>query len=497
MTVTAPVLHHTDARLRPDPSRVVARLFLPGEELPQVRSRAGAVVTRVLALADDEVERITDCLLADYSDRHRGYRAMLVEHAAIVRSHVGRDVELSDARILLLGAAFTAEFAVEGAALCNPSAVLAPDQDGTAPGQARVALSLRAIGEGHFSSIGFCSALVGPGPVWSFEPRTRPLVAATTAPGLWRIEHLRSVLADEHSTEELASAVLATLPREFTATHLDRVLTHMHPELLARPGAQATVDALRRLVSSTYEARFEPDVELAQRVLLPTAPDERNGMEDARFVCFTEDDGTVDYRATYTAYDGHRIAPRLLRSPDLRSFQADRLAGPAARNKGMALFPRTIGGRYFSLCRSDGESTSISSSTDGYVWQTPQPIQPPHASWEILQVGNCGPPIETERGWLVLTHGVGAMRTYAIGAVLLHLADPTLLLARLAQPLLRPTADQREGYVPNVVYSCGGMVHDGILWLPYGVGDTQIRVGWIPLDELLDSFPADASVNRR
>nr|WP_211247212.1 glycoside hydrolase family 130 protein [Cryptosporangium arvum] len=486
--MTAPVLHRTDAGLRPDPSRVVARLFLPGEELPRVRSRVGAVVTRVLALPDDEVEQITADLLSDYSTRHRGYRAMLVEHAAVVRSHIGRDVELSDDRTLLLGAAFTAEFAVEGAALCNPSAVLAPDQSGTAPGQVRVALSLRSIGEGHFSSIGFCSALAGPGPIWSFEDRARPLVGATTTPSRWRIEHLRSVLADEHSVEELASAVLAALPAEFTVSDLDRVLAHVHPELLTRLGARSTVDALRRVITSTYDTRFEAGVELAQQVLLPAAADESNGMEDARFVRFEEPDGTVEYRATYTAYDGQRIAPRLLRSPDLRSFGAHRLSGPAARNKGMALFPRTIGGRYFSLCRSDGESTSVSSSADGYRWETPQLIHPPQASWEILQVGNCGPPIETERGWLVLTHGVGAMRTYSIGAILLDLDDPTRLVGRLERPLLQPAADQREGYVPNVVYSCGGLVHDGILWLPYGVGDALISVGWTPLGDLLEAL---------
>lgn len=487
-----PLLRRATAELRPDPSRVVARLFLPGEELPQVRSRAGAVVARVLALSDEEVDAMAAALIADFSPRHRDYRSILGEHAAIVSSHVDEAAGLTEARMLLLGASFTAEYAVEGAALCNPSAVASPDQDGVAPGQLRVALSLRAIGEGHFSSIGFCSALVGPGTAWSFEPRSAGSVAATTAPGRWRSEHLRAVLADELSSEELACSVLTALPAELTCADLEHTLAEAHPELLTRPGAQATVDALRRVVSSAYEATFEVDVGLAERVLLPATADESNGMEDARFVRFVEPDGTVDYRATYTAYDGHRIAPRLLRSPDLRSFRAHRLAGPAATNKGMALFPRQVGGRYLALCRPDGESTSVSGSDDGYAWDRPRLVQPPLASWEVLQVGNCGPPIETDRGWLVLTHGVGPMRTYSIGALLLDLDDPTRLIARLARPLLRPGVDERDGYVPNVVYSCGAVVHGGLLWLPYGVGDARIRVGWVPLDELLDCLPESA-----
>jgi predicted GH43/DUF377 family glycosyl hydrolase len=234
--------------------------------------------------------------------------------------------------------------------------------------------------------------------------------------------------------------------------------------------------------------RFPPDVGLSQQVLLPAAADESHGMEDARFVRFVGADGVAEYRATYTAYDGRQIAPRLLVSPDLRKFSAQRLAGPAARNKGMALFPRLIGGRHLALCRSDGESTSLASSPDGVVWGDAQLIQEPAAAWELLQVGNCGPPIETDRGWLVLTHGVGPLRTYSIGALLLHIDEPTRVIGRLRRPLLRPAPDEREGYVPNVVYSCGGLVHDGRLWLPYGIGDARVGVAWASMQELLDEL---------
>jgi predicted GH43/DUF377 family glycosyl hydrolase len=262
----------------------------------------------------------------------------------------------------------------------------------------------------------------------------------------------------------------------------------LHHDLLMRPGAADTVEIVRRLVSSAYDIEFDAGIQLEQQVLMPSAPDESNGMEDARFTRFTDDDGTVEYRATYTAYDGRRIAPRLLTSPDLRHFQARLLSGPAARNKGMALFPRRVAGKYLALCRSDGESTGLSRSSDGIEWGPERVLQAPSLSWEMLQVGNCGPPIETDRGWLVLTHGVGPMRTYSIGALLLDLDDPARVLAHLESPLLAPAADEREGYVPNVVYSCGAMLHARTLWVPFGVGDARIAVARAELEDVLDAM---------
>jgi len=488
VTVAASLARRVDAQLLPDPRRVVAQLFLPGEELPLGRSRAGAVIARVLALSEAEVERVAAQLIEDFSQRHRDYPAMLAEHASIIRSQTQTTPAMTPARALVMGASFTAEYAVEGAALCNPSAVLHPDQSDLAAGQARVAISLRGIGEGHVSSIGFATAVVGPGPAWTFEPRALPIVAGVSTPGHWHKTHMRAVLADEGRIDGLAHSLLAGLPAVFNGVDLEQALAEVHQDLLAASGGQATVDVLRRMVASAYEVGFPLDLALSQQVLLPSAPDESNGMEDARFVRFEAADGTVDYRATYTAFDGHKIAPRLLTSPDLRTFCAHRLAGPAARNKGMALFPRLVGGRYRSLCRSDGESTSLATSSDGFLWGAPELIQAPEASWEVLQVGNCGPPIETERGWLVLTHGVGPMRTYSIGAMLLDLDDPARIVAHLERPFLQPTAQEQNGYVPNVVYSCGGMVHDGLLWLPYGIGDARIGVAWASLDELLSEM---------
>jgi predicted GH43/DUF377 family glycosyl hydrolase len=478
------------AQLRPDPARVIARLFLPGEQAHQSHSRAGAIADRVLALDEAQVEELAGQLMAEFGSRHLDYPQLLVRHASIIAAHLGDQPELSPARMLVLGAGFTAEYATEAAALCNPSAVAHPDQSALAPEQLRVAVSLRAIGEGHVSSIAFCTAVIGPGPNWCFAQRDLPVMPGEASPTLWRSDQLRAVLTDGGSIDELSNALLHALPRSFDASDLERAIAWAPGDLLTRPGAAASVELLRRVVSSAYQVAFPQDTTLAQRILRPSAAEESGGMEDARFTRFVGDDGSVEYRATYTAYDGHQIAPRLLLSADLRHFRAYRLAGPAAHNKGMALFPRLVNGRHLALCRTDGENISLTSSTDGYTWSAPQLIHAPAQSWEMLQVGNCGPPIETDSGWLVLTHGVGPMRSYAIGAILLDLSDPSRVLGRLGRPLLEPDHEEQDGYVPNVVYSCGALLHDGRLWLPYGIDDSRIGVAWVPLGELLDELIA-------
>jgi predicted GH43/DUF377 family glycosyl hydrolase len=475
------------AYLEPDPSRVVARLFLPGEQLHQERSRVGGIADRVLAMGEDEVERLASEISSTFAARHPDLLASLIWNAAILASRLG-GAHLTDARILVLGASVTAEYATESAALCNPSAVEHPDQSGLEPGQLRVAVSLRAIGEGHISSISFCEAIIGPGPRWSFVDRDRPIVAGRTAPARWSRDHLRAVLADHGDIDELGNTLLHDLPEHFDVADLEHALTQAPGDPIARLGGPATIDLVRRVVSSVYRVDFPADSTLAQRVLRPGAAEESDGMEDARFTRFIDEQGTVEYRATYTAYDGRQIAPRLMISPDLRRFHTYRLAGPAARNKGMALFPRPVNGRNLALCRTDGENISLASSPDGLVWSAPTLLYRPMRSWEVLQVGNCGPPIETAGGWLVLTHGVGPMRTYAIGAILLAATDPGRVIGALRRPLLAPSDSERDGYVPNVVYSCGGVVHDGRLWLPYGIDDSRIGVARVDLDDLLEEL---------
>jgi predicted GH43/DUF377 family glycosyl hydrolase len=474
--------------LQADPSRVVAQLFIPGEQPHQTQSRVATIADRILALDEAEVEQRAIRLIERFGTRHHDYPRLLARHAAIAAAHLADPTGLSPARRLVLGASFTTEYATEAAALCNPSAVPHPDQGGLQPGQLRAAVSLRAIGEGHVSSIAFATAVIGPGPSWTFTDRDRPVAVGETSPAEWRNEQLRAVLADQAShgsVDLLSNALLRALPARFDSTDLERALAQTPVGLLARPGGSASIDLLRRVVSSAYQVDFPADTTLAQRILRPFAAEEIDGMEDARFTQFTSSDGTVEYRATYTAYDGRQIAPRLLRSRDLRRFRVHRLAGPAANNKGMALFPRLVGGRHLALCRTDGENISLAASRDGYTWSQPHLIHAPEQVWELLQVGNCGPPVETDCGWLVLTHGVGPMRTYAVGAILLDLDDPGRVIGRLARPLLEPDLGEQDGYVPNVVYSCGGLVHDGRLWFPYGIDDSRIGVAYASLDTLL------------
>jgi predicted GH43/DUF377 family glycosyl hydrolase len=482
--------------MRPDPARVVAHLFLPGEQPHQQQSRAGAIVDRVLAMDESDVARVAAEIMEGYQTRHRGYPRLLARHAAVVSAHVGSRALLSPERGIVLGASFTAEYSSEAAALCNPSAMAHPDQSGLQAGQFRVAVSLRAIGEGHVSSIAFCTAVIGPGANWSFGHRDLPVMAGEAQPGVWRTDHLRAVLTDQGRIDELGAALLHRLPDRFDVSDLETALVQVPTDLHALPGGTASVDLLRRVVSSAYQVAFPADTTLSQRLLHPTAAEESDGMEDARFTRFVDIDGTVEYRATYTAYDGHQIAPRLMLSSDLLRFRVHRLAGPAAQNKGMALFPRLVGGRHLALCRTDGENISLADSADGHVWGEPRLLHAPRQTWEILQVGNCGPPIETDRGWLVLTHGVGPMRTYAIGALLLDLDDPGRIVGMLTEPLLAPNRSEQNGYVPNVVYSCGGVVHDGRLWLPYGIDDSRIGVAWVPMDALLEVLATDDALAR-
>ncbi len=478
--------------LSADPGRVIAKLFLPGEEGGEVHSRAAGIVDRVLALPEDEVEGLVAGLLRHFTPRHHDYRGILVRHAGVVASRVRAPAQLSSARTLLLGACFTAEYAVEGAAVTNPSAVPHPDQSELPPGALRVVLSLRAVGEGHLSSIGFTVGVIGPGPAVRLDPRTGPLTTGLTAPAEWDPMRLQTVLAEHGLDDEVTRAVLDGLDVAPTGAGLEEAFARVPADLLRRPQAPGIMAGIRAVAGLLQRVEFPPASAVAQRVLWPAVAAESNGMEDARFVRFVAPDGTADYRATYTAYDGQHITPRLLTSPDLRVFTASPLTGTAARNKGMALFPRLVAGRHLALCRSDGETTSVATSDDGQAWEPGRRIHSPRASFELLQVGNCGSPIETPAGWLTLTHGVGPMRTYTIGAILLDLDDPSTVLATLPEPLLTPRRPEADGYVPNVVYSCGGLVHDGRLWLPYGIGDARVGVASLPVGPLLARMTSPA-----
>jgi predicted GH43/DUF377 family glycosyl hydrolase len=476
-------------RLRPDPARVITRMFVPGQEgFDQQDSRTAAVMDRVLGLDELEVQESFDEVIASFDGRHRDLESTLRHHAAEVADRLAPGCSLSDTRRLLLGATFTSEYAIEAAALCNPSIVAHPDQGGVATDSLRFVMSVRAIGEGHRSSIGFRTGTIdGTGDVTVDAPPPYA-TTGTTVPARLEAVGLRSELERLGSDGEDADYVLDALGPRFSPTELDAQLVRLEGHLRTRRRGQRTIELIRGIAERTYGTAFLADVPLPERVLWPSMRAESHGMEDARFVRFTHDDGSVTYFAPYTAYDGGHITQQLLETTDFCTFTSSPIVGAAAANKGLALFPRRIHGRFAALSRHDRETNSVAFSDNPRQWPSASPLQTPARAWEVLQLGNCGTPIETDAGWLVLTHGVGPMRTYSIGAVLLDLDDPTVVLGRLRRPLLTPASDERDGYVPNVVYSCGSLVHAGVLVLPYGIGDAAIGIATVPVAEVLSAL---------
>ena len=488
-SVQGGLITRSPQRLAANPSRVIPRLFVPGQEgFDHHQSRAGAVLARILALDEDQVRVSLDDVVIRFNERHRDLAGTFRRHARELADRMDPARELSEARKLLLGATFTSEYAIEGAALCNPSMVAHPDQNGTAAGSLRFVMSVRGIGEGHLSSIGFrtgvidangCSRIDDPAPFAS---------VGTAQPALLDAAVFRSELTRVDDAGDAADHVLDGLGARFAQAALEQRLARLETSMRTRRQAKETISLLRSIAERTYAVEFPDGITLSERVLWPSMWAEQAGMEDARFVRFVEDNGSVTFYATYTAYSGSHISQQLLETRDFRSFTSTPIVGRAAANKGLALFPRRIGGRFAAMSRSVRESNTVAYSDDLSVWTSALPCQRPTQAWEVLQLGNCGSPIETGAGWLVLTHGVGPMRTYCIGAILLDLDDPTRILGELPGPLLSPAADEQDGYVPNVVYSCGGLVHADTLVLPYGISDGAIGIATVPLPELLTAL---------
>ncbi|GIF09326.1 glycoside hydrolase family 130 protein [Actinoplanes siamensis] len=487
-TVQSTDITRHDLTMEPDDRRVVVKLFVPGEESHATHNRTACLIERVLQLDDDDIGTLLDDVLNRFVGRHHDLLSVFQHHYEVVHHRVPPEIELSPQARTLLGAYFSHEFSVEAAALCNPSIVPHPDQNDLAPGELRAALSLRQIGEGHISSIGFCGVVLGPGPEIRLEDREGPLTIGSRVGAKHMKHQLFAALGDEDIDNECSAYVLGALPDRYDDQTFEDVLGQLPPEILARPTTPMAQDLIRRIVMDDYAVAFPATVPLHQRVLWPATPSESRGMEDARFVQVTDPDGRPAYQGTYTAYDGFNISGRIIYSRDLRHFEVTALHGPAAKNKGMALFPRYVKGRKMALCRSDGETLGLAIRDDRHRWQPAGPLLIPHRGWELIQVGNCGSPIETEAGWLVLTHGVGPMRRYAIGAMLLDLDDPSRVIADLPHGLIDPDESEREGYVPNVLYSCGGLVHNGRFWLPYASSDVRISFASMPLDHLLQQM---------
>jgi predicted GH43/DUF377 family glycosyl hydrolase len=472
-------------RLAADPRRVIARPFIPGDA-----RRVHAVLRRVLALPDAEVSALLGTVLSDYRTRHKDIRGIFRQNYAIATTQPGvsAPAATSDERRLLLGAYFTSEYSLESVALFNPSMVRHPDQDGVPPGSVRFVVSLRACGEGHISSIEFRTGLVDPaGSVTFDEVSPFALTARPDDDALYDKAAYIPKLVEMKAHRQWAEPVLALLDSEFTMSDLKYAIDRCRP-----PGIDTSftelADNMLWLAHSNYQLEFSPDIPLSARVIFPVSENESRGIEDARFVRFTHANGRVVYYATYTAYNGFRVLPQLIETTDFRHFKINTLNGRCVQNKGMALFPRKIGDDFVMASRLDGENIYLLRSDNVHFWNESSLVREPKYPWEFVQVGNCGSPIETKAGWLLLTHGVGPMRQYWIGALLLDLEDPSRVVGELREPLLTPNADERDGYVPNVVYSCGAMVHGEQLVIPYAISDSYSSVATVPLKDLLDQL---------
>lgn len=473
---------------KPDSTRVLARYFNIGDV------RIEKVIKRVLALTSAEKDTILNQLLRNFSSRHRSVvdvwernfkRSMETPLSAEIM-----DYNYNLKERLIIGAYFTMEYSVEAAAFFNPSIVESPDQTQLQEGQKRIILSFRATGEGHVSSIVFRSGIIDE----NLDIHLDEVGKLLEKPKRFKNHEYNkndffSKLYNIDSVDnEFAEIILKKFPESFTYEELRKLIKELIAEHQGNPAHTLFINHILWLASSHYQITYSLDTSISERVIFPISDTERNGIEDARFLKFDHGNGSYMYYATYTAYDGSMIMPKLLSTKDFITFKVQPINGKIA-NKGAAMFPKKINGKYAMLCRIDGENNYISFSDDLINWHEEVTLlREPQYHWEFVQIGNCGSPIETSKGWLVLTHSVGPMREYSISVSLLDLNDPTKIIGKLNEPLMYPNQQEREGYVPNVVYSCGQIVHNGHLIIPYAMSDHSSTYATIKLDSLLEEL---------
>jgi len=468
--------------ITPDYKRVVYRPFTIMSE-----ERIIKIIGRILTLSEKEVKKELRQVITEFEVRHQRLRNFFLNRFEEMKKHLLTDQVLSEERKLLIGAYFTQEYSMESAALFNPSMVWHPDQSDLPEGSRRFILSLRATGEGHLSSITFRSGVIDKENRITINSPTRYVTTSEniTNPVYEKILFERKLL-ELDLLNDFAKQVMSSLEDNFTIADLENSIKILIRPFKKKGGENELIaNGILSLALSNYEIQYSPDQGLSERIIFPHSPSEMNGIEDARFVEFTNENGERIYYATYTAFDGKVIFSQLLETKDFLNFKISTLNGPEVKNKGMALFPRKINGLYAMISRQDNENIFLMYSEHLHFWYTKQLILKPTYPWEFVQLGNCGSPIETEAGWLVLSHGVGAMREYSIGAFLLDRDDPSKVIGRLEEPLLTPNENEREGYVPNVVYSCGSAIHRDELIIPYAMSDHASSFAKVNLNELL------------
>lgn len=470
----------------PDSSRVVARYFNSGDE------RTRELVGRILMMSNQQVTHTLEQINRGFARRHRNISAVFYKHFENIRPIIDlmqiNSADLSEERKLLIGSYLTMEYSIESSAFFNPSIVEDFDQSSLEAGEKRVVISFRATGEGHVSSIVFRRGILDK------DNNLRMMrigddieKAEILHKMMFNKKRIMSKLAEMH-TLDIYSSIMCDLPDVFEYSAFKDVLNlELSNSSISKERKEAYEEVIW-LMDSFYDIQFKHDSDISERVIFPVSDAESRGIEDARFVRFVDDHNSETVMGTYTAYNGHSVLSKLITTEDFYTFRIMPLYGKGSQSKGMALFPRKINGKYAMLARIDGVNNYLMYSTRPNEWENPQIIQKPKYPWEYTQIGNCGSPLWTAEGWLVITHGVGAMRRYCIGASLFDLNDPSKEIGRLAEPLLSPLEDEREGYVPNVVYSCGSIIHNNSLILPYAVSDYSSAYAVVDLAELLEAL---------
>ncbi len=473
-----------DIRFYPDSKRVIARFFLPGGD-----ERAKNIIPKIISLSDEETRFTLNRVLTNFSQRHRNISKIFQQHFDNVKHLIAElDIDpeaFSTEKKLLIGSYFTMEYSIESAAFFNPSIVEDPDQTALAESEKRVIVSFRATGEGHISSIVFRSGIIDKNNNLSFKsPGDLVDIPEAVKRHIYDKQNFLDKLSEMKVQKNLIGMIMDRLDDQFTYGQLQDSIDRSIEKNRLNTIQRKVVSDIKWLANSHYEMTFSLDTAISERVIYPISNFESNGIEDARFVKFTDNDGSITYYGTYTAFNGFTILPKLIETRDFYHFKIMPINGEFAQNKGVALFPRKINDQYAMVSRIDGVNNYIMLSDDIHLWQDATLIQEPEYPWQFIQIGNCGSPIETEKGWLLLTHGVGSMRRYSLGITLLDLDDPTKVLGQTKEPLMMPNDEEREGYVPNVVYSCGAMIHNNELIIPYAMADYASSFASVSLDEL-------------
>ena len=471
-------VERTGILLKPDAGRVLLSPFKP--------VNAQQMLGRIMSLTDVEVENEFNLVHLEFGNRHRDLQKFFLQRYEQVKQYLLNNTLLSENRKKLIGACFTSEYSIESAALFNPSVVWHPDQSNLADGSKRFILSLRATGEGHISSIVFRTGIIGKNGIINLEIPSKYITIPDNVSNInLEKEFIEKIFIDFGIDKDISTQILTKLRTNFLLPELEKQIDTVKNKIPTEDLIRIKLNRVLSTVCSNYKISYSSDKNISEQIIFPYGPTEVNGIEDARFVQFVKEDGSIIYYATYTAYDGHIIQPQLIATQDFENYIISTLHGREVKNKGMAIFPRKIFGKYATLSRQDGENLYIMFSENIHFWDSKKVLLKPSFSWEILQIGNCGSPIETEKGWLVLSHGVGPMRKYSIGAFLLDLKDPTKVIGRLKKPLISPDENEREGYVPNVVYSCGSIIFGDKLIIPYAMSDSASSFATVNLDKLL------------